>query len=336
MGLFSFGNKDASTTSGRGNSASGAASGRAGRRSERAERVEAGEGLRRRRRGEPADANMLDPTLPEKQRARRRLIGAIALVLAAVVILPMVLDSHPKPATDGIAIEIPAHDDSPAPAAPAQSSTTAYEAAAGDRDDNGGDNPPAATDATNGTSSGGANSANNAAAGSNKGTAANSASANGTKSSGTKSAASGKSTGPGNATSSGNSTAATHANTPDITGAPGDATDKTGSTSSADTAASRKTTAAKAPTANDAPPAGSHFVVQIGSFSTDAPAQAWVTRLKAAGVPAYVQHSRQDDGSTRVLVRAGPFADRAAAETAVRKVRSVDAPEDANASAASQ
>jgi DedD protein len=334
MGLFSFGNKDASTTSGRGNSASGAASGRAGRRSERAERVEAGEGLRRRRRGEPADANMLDPTLPEKQRARRRLIGAIALVLAAVVILPMVLDSHPKPATDGIAIEIPSHDDSPAPAAPAQSSTTAYEAAAGDRDDSGGDSPSAATDSTNGGNA--ANSANTGAAGSNKGTAANSAGANGAKSSGTKAAAAGRSTVPGNATAAGNagnSTTAARGNTPDATG---DASDKSGSTSNADTAASRKTTAAKAPTANDAPPAGSHFVVQIGSFSTDAPAQAWVTRLKAAGVPAYVQHSRQDDGSTRVLVRAGPFADRAAAETAVRKVRSVDAPEDANASAATQ
>jgi DedD protein len=333
MGLFSFGNKDASTTSGRGNSASGPASGRAGRRSERAERVEAGEGLRRRRRGEPADANMLDPTLPEKQRARRRLIGAIALVLAAVVILPMVLDSHPKPATDGIAIEIPAHDDAPAPAAPAQSSTTAYEAAAGDRDDNGGDggdNPPAATDATNGT---GGSGTGNAAPGSNKGAGANPATANGTKSSGTKSAASGKSTGSGNATASGKSTTTANATVPDTDNS---ASDKTANTSNTDTAASRKTTAAKAPTANDAPPAGSHFVVQIGSFSTDAPAQAWVTRLKAAGVPAYVQHSRQDDGSTRVLVRAGPFADRAAAETAVRKVRSVDAPEDAGASAASR
>ncbi len=54
-----------------------------------------------------ADAMMLDPTLPEKQRARRRLVGAIALVAAAVIILPMVLDSHPKPVTDDISIDIP-------------------------------------------------------------------------------------------------------------------------------------------------------------------------------------------------------------------------------------
>src|SRR5471032_1458551 len=59
-----------------------------------------------------ADAMMLDPTLPEKQRARRRLVGALALVAAAVIILPMVLDSHPKPVTDDISIDIPSR---PAP-----------------------------------------------------------------------------------------------------------------------------------------------------------------------------------------------------------------------------
>lgn len=329
MGLFSFGNKDASTTSGRGNSASGTASGRAGRRSERAERMEAGEGLRRRRRGEPADANMLDPTLPEKQRARRRLIGAIALVLAAVVILPMVLDSHPKPATDGIAIEIPAHDDAPAPAAPAQSSTTAYEAAAGDDDSS----APAADAAARNAADGGAAQDANKDSGKGATAKAGTANANAAKPGAAKSTTSATASGKSDNASSSN-TSATHSTaatrSPGTTAAAGD---KTGSTTGADSTASRKTTGAKAPTADDAPPAGSHFVVQIGSYAAEAPAQAWVTRLKAAGVPAYVQHSRQDDGSDRVLVRAGPFTDRAAAEAAVRKVRAVDAPEDSTSAA---
>ena len=52
----------------------------------------------------------LDPVLPEKKRARRRLIGAVALVLAAVIGLPMVLDSEPKPLADDIAIQIPSKD----------------------------------------------------------------------------------------------------------------------------------------------------------------------------------------------------------------------------------
>ena len=40
-------------------------------------------------------------------RARRRLAGAVALVLAAVIILPMVLDSQPEPVADNIPIRVP-------------------------------------------------------------------------------------------------------------------------------------------------------------------------------------------------------------------------------------
>lgn len=55
-------------------------------------------------------SNPVDPVLPEKKRARRRLIGAVALVLAAVIGLPMVLDTEPKPLADDIAIQIPSMD----------------------------------------------------------------------------------------------------------------------------------------------------------------------------------------------------------------------------------
>jgi DedD protein len=51
-----------------------------------------------------------DPVLPEKKRARRRLVGAIALVLAMIIGLPMVLDSEPKPLADDIPIQIPSKD----------------------------------------------------------------------------------------------------------------------------------------------------------------------------------------------------------------------------------
>ncbi|PTW90307.1 sporulation protein [Achromobacter mucicolens] len=40
-------------------------------------------------------------------RARRRLAGAVALVLAAVIVLPMVLDSQPAPVDDNIPIKVP-------------------------------------------------------------------------------------------------------------------------------------------------------------------------------------------------------------------------------------
>jgi DedD protein len=45
-----------------------------------------------------------------KRKARRRLIGAVALTLAVVVILPMVLDNEPKPSGKDIDLSIPAPD----------------------------------------------------------------------------------------------------------------------------------------------------------------------------------------------------------------------------------
>lgn len=61
----------------------------------------------RARRKAAADDQAADPVLPEKKRARRRLIGAVALVLAAVIGLPMVLDSEPRPVAQDIDIKIP-------------------------------------------------------------------------------------------------------------------------------------------------------------------------------------------------------------------------------------
>ena len=45
-----------------------------------------------------------------KRKARRRLIGAVVLTLAVVVILPMVLDNEPKPSGKDIDLSIPAPD----------------------------------------------------------------------------------------------------------------------------------------------------------------------------------------------------------------------------------
>jgi DedD protein len=60
-----------------------------------------------------------DPMLPEKKRARRRLVGAIALALAAVVGLPMLLDSEPRPLAGDININIPSKEKAPALPMPA-------------------------------------------------------------------------------------------------------------------------------------------------------------------------------------------------------------------------
>lgn len=69
------------------------------------EEVSSGRRRKSSKRDEP-----VDPVLPEKKRARRRLVGAIALVLAVVIGLPMILDPEPKPLPDDINIQIPSRD----------------------------------------------------------------------------------------------------------------------------------------------------------------------------------------------------------------------------------
>jgi len=47
-----------------------------------------------------------------RKRARRRLVGAIVLALAAAVVVPVFLESDPKPLGPDVQIQIPAVDDS--------------------------------------------------------------------------------------------------------------------------------------------------------------------------------------------------------------------------------
>ena len=107
MGLFSFGSKNKQDTvldSGHFVKDDDAAYGERARAKRASHANEAGAGGSRRSRSGG------DPMLPEKKRARRRLVGAIALALAAAVGLPMLLDSEPKPLGTDIAINIPSKE----------------------------------------------------------------------------------------------------------------------------------------------------------------------------------------------------------------------------------
>ncbi|AJX35889.1 SPOR domain-containing protein [Burkholderia oklahomensis] len=256
MGIFSFGKKDDDAPQRRGS--------RSGARTVRTERVE-----RRSRRTErpDTDALLLDPTLPEKQRARRRLVGAIALVVAAVIVLPMVLDSHPKPVTDDVAIDIPSRPSHQAAAANDEDASDVQAGVAHDE-------PPASEAVA-------AASVAPAPAAAAKSDAKDIKEAKKTQTAAAK--------------------------------APS-AAQKPAATASADGDAS-------SPASSPASPPGARFALQLGSFRDDSTARNWATKLKAAGVPAYVEHRKQADGSTATLLRAGPFADRAAASAAIAKVR---------------
>lgn len=272
MGIFSFGKKDDDAPPRRG--------GRTGAsrnvRTERTERVE-----RRSRRTErpESDALLLDPTLPEKQRARRRLVGAIALVVAAVIVLPMVLDSHPKPVTDDIAIDIP---NRPAHQAVAPRDDDVSDVQAGVAHDE----PPASDTAVAAAPAPAPKDAAKPAA---KPDTTTTASVTPPKPAPKPAAPAVKPAAPKPAPAA---VANADAASPDS----GDAS-------------------------SPSSPAGARFAVQLGSFKDDATARSWATKLKSAGVPAYVEHRKQSDGSTATLLRAGPFADRAAASAAIAKVR---------------
>jgi DedD protein len=56
-----------------------------------------------------------------KRRGRRRLVGAVALVLAAVIVLPMVFDPDPKSTLPPVSVTIPGENEAPpfAPKPPA-------------------------------------------------------------------------------------------------------------------------------------------------------------------------------------------------------------------------
>jgi len=280
MSFFSFGKKD-DAPSGRDAYSD---SPRGSRQTVRTER-------RTRRSDRPeADAMMLDPTLPEKQRARRRLVGALALVAAAVIILPMVLDSHPKPVTDDISIDIPARPAAPLPKTSHNDATDggAVDSSADTQAGVAPDGPAAAPD--------------NAAAVASKPDSKSALKPDSKQASKpVETQAQAKAAAP-------QPEAKPVAPPPAATAAkpPVDAPAATAATPKPNTPAS---------------PAGSRFVVQIGTFDDDTAAQGWVTKLKAAGVPAYVEHRKQADGTTRTLLRAGPFADRTAASAALVKVR---------------
>ena len=67
---------------------------------------------------------MLDPAASAKTRARRRLIGAVALALAAIVFVPLLFDTQPPAATDDIDVQIPDRGSPFKPQRPVQGAST--------------------------------------------------------------------------------------------------------------------------------------------------------------------------------------------------------------------
>lgn len=236
-----------------------------------------------------ADPGRADPAQALRVRARRRLVGAAALLLAAVIVVPMVLDPAPRPVPDTVPIDIPSDktpftprlplppvpDPAPLPG-PAEAADGKGEAA-----------KSAAAEAKAGPGEKGADKAADKS----------------TSKAGEKVAEKGGDKAP-------EKSAAKSA--PEK--APADKSDKS-SDKSADAQRARDLLEGKTAVKGEG-----RFFVQAAAPRSEQAARDLAARLKSAGLPSFTERVQASDG-TRHRVRVGPFVSRAEAERARAKLR---------------
>ena len=238
-------------------------------------------------------------------RARRRLAGAVALVLAAVVVLPMLLDAERQPVPDNIAIRIP---DRNTPFQPSLSEPPASEP------DSGSGGPVQGVAAP---VSGGALSASSPSM------SAPSVASPPSMSAPTPSAKPEPKPDPKvkqDAASKAEAKAQANANAP---------SSRTDDGARALALLEGRPTASATPPAGSAPPAvkaqeKGNFVVQAASLDTAADAQGQRDKLTAAGLSnAFVDGPVAVNGKQKYRVRVGPFPSREAAQAAQTRLRTL-------------
>ncbi|MCZ8102430.1 MAG: SPOR domain-containing protein [Burkholderiaceae bacterium] len=258
-----------------------------------------------RKRAGGAEDGVADPALPQKKRARHRLIGAIALCLLAAIVVPLLLESEPSRPPNDVSIVIPSRD-TPLPArAVATPDAKAGDAKAGD---------------AKGAESKGAES-KGAGAGVARGTV--DAAPTGEAASKDPKVAAAKDAGKADAkadpkvdpradpkaTAKGDPKAAAKADTKADSKADSKAAakaeprpDEIGALADAAAAKARGETLGR-------------YLLQVGAFGGEAGASAAVERVQATGLRAFTEKVKTERGE-RVRVRVGPFPSREAAEQA--------------------
>jgi len=270
---------------------------------------------------EPANSALDDA----RKRARRRLVGAIVLALGAAVVVPVFLESDPKPLGPDVQIQIPAVDDAkfqnrltPQQKGAATDKAPQAAPAAGSRPadakqpETAGTLPPKQAEPA-GTAAGGPTSMQAP-----KGDAAPGAAAApaGASTAETKSAP--KST-PAEAAASAAPQAATGADA-----APKQAGKKAAPPKKAAPATTEQAPATNLGTAtlNTAPPAASksgEFVVQIGAFADKTVATEMAAKAGEQGFPVFLEGVTTKSGPVQ-RVRVGPFPNKAAADAAATRL----------------
>ncbi|WER46905.1 SPOR domain-containing protein [Cupriavidus sp. WKF15] len=214
----------------------------------RRQRTDPGAGIASSRRlAEEYADDTLDPEFPQKQRARRRLIGAVVLVVAAVIVLPIIFETKPRPVSEDVSVKVAGGQGTQKPKVEARKADPL---------------PPA----------------------------------------------------PQSQQARGDSAEALDAGEELVStpAKPAAVADKP--------AARAETRPAESKTADAKQQGSGKYLILIGAFSSEERAKNWLAKLKASKVPAYVEKKVLADGE-RILLRAGPFSDRDAADAADKRVR---------------
>ncbi len=208
-----------------------------------------------------------DPQLHLKKKARRRLVGAVAIAGLAAVVLPMVMDEEPKQPVQDIQIRIPGQDQQPFdPAELAARSSSAAVAVAGE-----------AHEVPDGAAS---------------------ADEPGEKAEEERA--------PTKAADSASKSPPKKAEKPPPPPAP---------------AVVKKP---EPPPPPPPPPVASdgQYIILVGAFADPANVKKLLARIARSGVPTYTEILNSPAGK-RTRVRAGPFPNREAAETALGKLKKI-------------
>ncbi len=294
MGLFSFGNKENSRRSAGDKydtrDASGGRASRADKAALAREKAAQGENRSARRIGQEI---LLDPLLLEKRRARRRLLGAVVLVVVAIVVLSKVLEPGPRPQVDEIAIHVAA----PTKITPA-TALGIDTAVSGVRSRLPESLPTAQKAFPNATSLA-------AKAAPNIPSVVSSQPAQPTR----------KPASPPTVTNMPPVTAINSSKPVNATNARRAAAAPSAPVNSRIKASPQTTNGVTGSVPSQ------RFAVQLGTLYDEPRARAWIARLKAANIPAYLERKKLANGSQQLLVRAGPFNDRVSAEAASKRIR---------------
>jgi DedD protein len=256
-----------------------------------------------------------------KRRARRRLVGAVVLALAAAVILPLLLESDPKPLGSDVSIQIPPIDNSkfvtplsPAKDAPVKALPDARSDAKGN--EKGGAStdgksdaiasPQAAAPVTPASAQRGLVEAEQRVLG--QGSTAK-ATATAPPISDTKAAA------PGAVSTTTPLASSDIKAAPDARPAPTAALD-------ANAPSEKAQAVAEAKSASPAAGAAGAFQIQLAALSDVKAAGELAKKVKASGFAVRTEEVPTRKGTVQ-RVRVGPFATRAAADTALAKLKSL-------------